>query len=307
MVKRSCSDSAARSVLSRRVLPPWLKTKVRKSTLSAGTKAIVRRHGLCTVCESARCPNIGECFASGVATFMILGDRCTRDCRFCAVASGRPEPPDGSEPERVAAAVAELELEHVVVTSVTRDDLADGGAGHFAATIGAIRRACPGTTVEVLIPDLGGERSALATVCEAEPDILNHNLETVRRLQPVVRPQADYERSLGVLRTAGELCPTLPTKSGLMVGLGETDAELEEALRDLRAAGCALLTIGQYLQPSRAHLPVERYVPPEQFEVYAQRARALGFAFVASGPFVRSSYRAREARDALRAMKSAQE
>jgi lipoic acid synthetase len=278
-----------------------MRVKVRKAEHARPTREIVERYGVHTVCQSARCPNIGECFGSGTATFMVLGGICTRNCGFCAVGSGKPEPLDPHEPERVARAAAELGLDHVVVTSVTRDDLEDGGAQHFAATIRALQRHCPGATVEVLTPDFGGDGKCVATVCAARPDIYNHNVETVARLQSLVRPQADYGRSLGVLRCAAEVCPSSITKSGFMVGIGETDREVDELLRDLRRVGCQVLTIGQYLQPSPRHVPVDRYVPPEQFDVYAQRARDLGFAFVASGPFVRSSYRAKEACRALQA------
>ena len=277
-----------------------MRVKVRKGQHGGPTREVVERYGVRTVCQSARCPNIGECFASGTATFMILGGVCTRNCGFCAVASGPPETVDPEEPTRVGLAARELGLAHVVVTSVTRDDLSDGGSAHFAATIRAIRESCPDASVEVLTPDFDGERDCVATVCAAQPDIYNHNVETVARLQPVVRPQADYERSLQVLRWAAELCPSSATKSGFMVGIGETDREVQELLGELVRTGCQLLTIGQYLQPSPRHLPVDRYVPPSRFDGYAEEARALGFAFVASGPFVRSSYRAKEAREALR-------
>jgi lipoic acid synthetase len=252
----------------------------------------VRQHRLNTVCHSAACPNLGECWARGTATFMIGGNLCTRRCGFCDVPTGRPAPLDADEPERVARAVEELGLGFAVITCVARDDLADGGAGQMAATVRAIRRRCPGTGIEVLIADYKGSEPALRNVLDAGPDVLNHNLETVERLTRKVRIAARYRRSLALLRRAGELRPEIPTKSGLMLGLGETGAELERALADLRDAGVSLLTLGQYLQPSPGHLPVERWVPPEEFDAWAARARALGFREVAAGPLVRSSYHA---------------
>ncbi|NLO74051.1 MAG: lipoyl synthase [candidate division WS1 bacterium] len=276
-------------------LPPWLRVKTGKREQSEDTHRLVERHGLRTVCSAARCPNVGECYACGTATFLILGGHCTRDCRFCAVPNGPPDPVDAEEPRRVAQAVRELDLRYAVVTSVTRDDLPDGGAGHFAATIAAIREHAPETAVEVLTPDFLGDKAALSVVLEAGPVVLNHNVETVRRLQKRVRPQADYERSLGVLRAAGERAPGIARKSGLMVGLGESDEEIREALEDLYQAGVSLVTIGQYLRPTVRHLAVDRYVPPEQFERYIEWGRAIGLRFVAAGPFVRSSYQAAEA------------
>ena len=280
-------------------LPPWLRVKVGKREQGLATRAVVEQFGLRTVCSSARCPNVGECYACHTATFLILGGRCTRDCGFCAVPSGAPEPLEPQEPERVAQAAAALRLRYVVVTSVTRDDLPDGGAAQFARTIRALQEALPGAGVEVLTPDFRGDRTALQTVLEARPTIFNHNLETVRRLQPLVRPQASYACSLGVLEAAGRLAPEIPRKSGLMVGLGESDDEIREALADLAAAGVSLVTVGQYLRPSREHLPVDRYVPPERFAVYAQWGRDAGLAQVAAGPFVRSSYRAAESASAV--------
>ncbi|MGD9517973.1 MAG: lipoyl synthase [Armatimonadota bacterium] len=286
---------------SQPLLPPWLRVKIGKNRQGATTRRVLASCGVHTVCEEARCPNVGECFGCGTATFMILGDICTRDCGFCAVRHGQPPAVDPEEPYRVARAAAKLGLDFLVVTSVTRDDLPDGGAGHFAATIRAVRGHLPQVGIEVLIPDFLGSREALATVLDAGPTVLNHNIETVRRLQPFVRPQAAYGRSLGVLATAKELVSDLPTKSGLMVGLGETDDEIRETLQDLRTVGCDLVTIGQYLRPSRRHLPVDRYVPPEGFEEYRRWAQALGFKYVASDPFVRSSYGAAEAaREALK-------
>jgi lipoic acid synthetase len=274
--------------------PPWLKIRVRTSPELERVQQIVRDEKLHTVCSSASCPNLSECWSRGTATFMIGGNDCTRRCGFCDVATGRPEPLDAFEPARVARAVERLGLKFAVITCVARDDLADGGAGQMAATVRAIRRRCPGTGVEVLIADYQGDERALRAVLDANPDVLNHNLETVARLQRRVRPAASYERSLGVLRRAGELRPDIPTKSGLILGMGERDDEVDEALADLRAAGVTLLTMGQYLRPSADHLPVDRYVSPAQFDAFAARARQLGFRDVAAGPLVRSSYHAEQ-------------
>ncbi|NLG84566.1 MAG: lipoyl synthase [Firmicutes bacterium] len=276
-------------------LPSWLRVRSPLGEATGRVREVLKKYHLNTVCQSAACPNAGQCFAEGTATFMILGRECTRDCRFCAVRPGQPGPPNPTEPERVAAAARELGLRHVVVTSVTRDDLPDGGAGHFAATITAIREAVPEATVEVLTPDFGGDPKAVAAVVAAGPDVYNHNLETVPRLYPIVRPGADYRRSLALLRRVKELQPAMRTKSGLMVGLGETEEEILAVLADLRAAGCEMLTIGQYLRPSRDHLPVAEYVPPERFAAWAEEARAMGFSYAAAGPLVRSSYHAGEA------------
>lgn len=273
-------------------LPQWLRVKTGKLQLSRETHELVACHGLHTVCEAARCPNIGECYAHGTATFMILGDTCTRDCGFCAVNHGQPQEVDPGEPLRVAEASAELGLQYVVVTSVTRDDLPDAGAGQFAATLRAIREQSPRARVEVLIPDLGGRRELMQIVFNAHPDVFNHNVETVRRLQPQVRPQANYERSLGVLRAGAEA--GMRTKSGIMIGLGEADDEVAQTLQDLASAGVSSVTVGQYLQPTRRHLPVERYVSPEGFERYTQMAHEAGITSAFCGPFVRSSYRAAE-------------
>jgi lipoic acid synthetase len=284
---------AARGKLSGMArLPPWIRVRLAHNGDAAAVQQILESGRLNTVCQGAHCPNQHECYGRGTATFMILGDTCTRRCRFCAVGHGRPVPADDTEPARVAEAAARMALKHVVVTSVTRDDLPDGGAAFFAATIREIRQRLPQASIEVLIPDFKGALAPLHTVLEARPDVLNHNLETVRRLQFAIRPQADYERSLGVLRAAAQWRPAVKVKSGLMVGLGETDAEIEEALRDLRAAGVVFLTIGQYLAPSAAHAAVERYVTPDQFEVFGRLALEIGFAGVASAPLVRSSYRA---------------
>jgi lipoyl synthase len=274
-------------------LPEWLRKKRAAGEVRA-IKCALRARGLHTVCEEARCPNIGECFARGTATFLILGEICTRRCGFCAVAHGTPAAPDPTEPARVAEQVAALSLTHAVVTSVTRDDLPDGGAAHFVATIAAIRKASPSASIEVLTPDFEGREQDIAAVCRARPDVFNHNLETVERLTPSVRSKASYRRSLAVLAAARRHLPTGRIKSGLMLGLGETDAEVEEALRDLRAGGCDIATVGQYLAPSKAALPVARFVPPEAFERIASIGRAMGFTAVFAGPLVRSSYCAEE-------------
>jgi lipoic acid synthetase len=257
-------------------------------------KALMREQSLHTVCESARCPNIGECWSSRTATFLILGEVCTRRCAFCAVTSGTPEGCDTDEPRRVAEAVAALGLKYAVVTSVTRDDLPDGGAAIFAATIRAIHDLRSGCRVEVLIPDFAGSEPALAQVVEAAPDVLNHNIETVPRLYSLVRPQADYRRSLELLAHAKAINPQQTTKSGLMLGLGEETAEVEASLRDLRAHGCDIATIGQYLRPSADHIPIQRYAPPDEFAHLATYGQSLGFRHIESAPLVRSSYHARE-------------
>lgn len=276
-------------------MPPWLRVKIRKSTLSQETSTRLARHGVNTVCAHAKCPNIGECYHCGTATFLLLGTRCTRGCRFCAVEDGPPDALDPEEPERVAAAAQELGLRHVVITSVTRDDLPDGGAAHFAAAVRAVKRALPEATVEVLVPDFLGDEDAVRTVIEAGIDVFNHNIETVPRLYPVVRPGADYRRSLRVLESAGTVDRNLPLKSGVMLGLGEEPSEVLTVMDDLLTVGCRYLTLGQYLSPSPRHLPVARFVTPEEFEEYGHLAREKGFAFAASAPFVRSSYRAYEA------------
>jgi len=280
--------------------PPWLKRRIPSGATYQEVRGILKHGGLHTVCEEACCPNLGECFSQGTATFLILGDRCTRNCGFCAVGHGPQSPPDPDEPRRVAQAARALALQYVVVTSVTRDDLPDGGAGLFAQTIRALRDGVPEAVVEVLIPDFQGSEEALKTVMEARPDVLNHNLETVPRLYPTVRPAADYERSLTLLRRARERNPSVATKSGLMLGLGESDDELARTLHDLVAAGCKMLTLGQYLQPSKDHLPVARFVPPEEFDRWRRRALDMGFTEAASGPFVRSSYHAHELYKAVR-------
>ncbi len=283
----------------RRKKPAWLKRKLPVGPEYEGVRALIESGKLHTVCQEARCPNIWECFSHRTATFLILGSHCTRNCRFCAVESGHPEPVDPAEPVRVAEAAETMGLKYVVVTSVTRDDLADGGAEHFARTIREIRRRIPDAGVEVLIPDFRGDPAALEAVLEAEPTVCNHNVETVPRLYPTARPEADYRQSLALLERAAAIAPRTPTKSGLMLGLGETEAELAATLADIRAAGCSILTLGQYLQPSSAHLPVERYVPPEEFDAWRERGLEMGFSDVAAGPFVRSSYRAGELRRAI--------
>jgi lipoic acid synthetase len=274
--------------------PDWLKVRFPAGPGFARIDRMHREQGLHSVCRSAACPNQGECWSSGTATFMILGDRCSRDCAFCNVAHGPVGLPDPTEPQAVAVAVAELGLHHAVITSVTRDDLADGGASQFAKVSGAIRAAAPGCRVELLIPDLHGDREALRTVLAAGPDVLGHNLETVPRLYATARAGADYRRSLALLAAVRELAPAIPAKSGLMLGLGEERLELLAVFADLRAAGVGMLTLGQYLQPTRAHLPVVRYLPPEEFTELRTIALDMGFAQVAAGPLVRSSYHAAE-------------
>ncbi|MBN2432297.1 MAG: lipoyl synthase [Acidobacteria bacterium] len=278
--------------MTRDRLPPWLRNISITHPDTHHIRRLLRRHALHSVCEEARCPNRGECFSRQTATFMILGERCTRNCGFCAVSTNPVQPPDPEEPERLAAAVREMGLRYVVVTSVTRDDLPDGGAAHFAATIRAIRDASPGSLIEVLVPDFQGDEIALREVLRAEPDVLNHNVETVPRLYPVVRPQADYQRSLMVLQRARSFSGKIPVKSGLMVGLGEETAEVIHVLQDLYGHGCRVVTIGQYLQPTRHNLPVQRYLPPEEFEEFERQGRAIGLTAVFAGPLVRSSYSA---------------
>lgn len=272
--------------------PDWLRVRLHATPEFDRVQQLVVGQQLNTVCFSAACPNLGECWSHGTATFMIGGNTCTRACGFCDVATGRPAALDPGEPARVAQAVAQLGLRFAVVTAVARDDLPDGGAGQMAATVRAIRRACPEIGVEVLIPDYKGREEDLRAVLDAGPDVLNHNLETVERLQRKVRKAGRYARSLALLRRAGELAPATPTKSGIMLGLGERDEEVDQALRDLHAHGVRLLTLGQYMSPGPRHLPVERWVPPAEFDAWGERARELGFDEVAAGPLVRSSYRA---------------
>jgi lipoic acid synthetase len=275
-------------------LPEWARKGSPLSPAARGLRLLLREQGLTTVCEEARCPNLGECFSRGTATFMLLGDRCTRRCAYCSVTTARPQPPDPAEPARVAEAAARLGLRYVVLTAVARDDLRDGGAAHFGAVVGELRQRLPGVRVEVLVPDFRGDPEALAAVLKARPDVLNHNIETVPRLFPRVRPQGGYRVSLNLLAAAKRASPRQVTKSGLMVGLGETDAEVDTVLLELRAAGVDIVTIGQYLRPTRAHAPVDRYLAPEGFSRFEARARGLGFPTVYSGVFVRSSFNAEE-------------
>jgi len=270
--------------------PSWLKVKLPGSKEFSNVRKLVEQSHLHTVCQSAKCPNIGECWSRRTATFMIMGDVCTRNCRFCAVDGGNVQPLDSAEPERVAEAVQTLQLKYAVITSVTRDDLPDGGADHFARTIQAIRARVPQCTIEVLIPDFQGSERDLKTVLAAEPDVLNHNIETVPRLYPKARPMADYQQSLQLLERAASLGAV--AKSGLMVGLGETAQEIHQTMQDIVDHGCTMLTIGQYLQPSQQHLPVDRFVTPDEFAAYKKIGLKMGFKHIESAPLVRSSYHA---------------
>ncbi len=273
--------------------PSWIRARSPATPEVTRLKRVLRAQGLHTVCEEAACPNLGECFAHGTATFLIMGDICTRRCPFCDVAHGRPNPLDSGEPEALARTVAAMGLGYVVVTSVDRDDLRDGGAAHFAACIQALRGRCPGIRIEVLVPDFRGRLEvALERLGQAPPDVFNHNLETVPRLYRQVRPGSDYRWSLDLLRRFKARQPQVPTKSGLMLGLGESLDEVIRVMSDLRGHGCEMLTLGQYLQPSSFHLPVARFVHPDEFERLAEQGRAMGFSHVASGPMVRSSYHA---------------
>jgi len=277
-----------------RRLPTWLRRPLPSGDFGH-TRRIVAQSGVATVCEEARCPNLSECWSRRHATFMILGDRCTRRCHFCAVTTARPAPPEADEPRRLADAVARLDLRHVVVTAVARDDLPDEGAGHFARCVREIHERCPHTTVEVLPADFHARPECIETLCAARPELYNHNIETVERLTPTIRPQGRYRRSLSVLHRVKGVEPNLITKSGLMVGLGETRDELHQTLRDLREVSCDVVTIGQYLQPTLdRHAPVVRYYTPEEFDELKTFACSLGFLSVAAGPFVRSSYNAAE-------------
>jgi lipoic acid synthetase len=272
--------------------PAWIKVRLPSNPVFFSTKALISDLRLHTVCESAQCPNRWECWSQGTATMMIAGDRCTRACGFCAVSTAKPFALEEDEPERVAEAVRRMKLKHVVITAVARDDLKDGGANHFARVIAAIRRMDSSVVVEVLVPDFHAQSDCIQIVLEAGPDIFNHNMETVERLTPVVRSRAKYRTSLEVLRRAKELAPKIVTKSGVMLGLGETEPELFQTMDDLREIGCQVLTLGQYLRPTPNHLPVVEYVTPERFDFYGQLARNKGFEHVASGPLVRSSYHA---------------
>ncbi|AXQ50531.1 lipoyl synthase [Pseudomonas fulva] len=273
--------------------PDWIRVEIAASPEVARIKALLRKHKLHSVCEEASCPNLGECFSGGTATFMIMGDICTRRCPFCDVGHGRPRPLDVDEPRNLATAIADLRLKYVVITSVDRDDLRDGGAGHFAECIRQIRAKCPGIQLETLVPDYRGRmEAALAITAEAPPDVFNHNLETVPRLYKAARPGSDFEWSLDLLERFKQLVPEVPTKSGLMLGLGETDEEVIKVMTRMREHGVDMLTLGQYLQPSRSHLPVQRFVHPDVFAWFAEEGARMGFRHVASGPLVRSSYHA---------------
>lgn len=274
--------------------PDWLKMPSRGSGEAAKVRSILRKYSLATVCRQAKCPNIGYCYQHGTATFLILGDVCTRSCRYCAIgpAPGIPDPLHPDEPERIAKAAEEMNLSYAVITSVTRDDLPDGGAGHFARTVKAVRDRIKGVRIEVLTPDFNGNNAALETIAEADPDVFNHNLETVKNLFSAVRPDASYDLSLSILDLYGKLSPSTPLKSGLMLGLGEQDDDIRKAIHDLRSSGVTMLTLGQYLQPTRNHWPVDRYLTPEEFNNWREFALTEGFKSVASGPLVRSSFHA---------------
>ena len=281
--------------------PSWLRRRLPTGPTYENVRGLISKDRLHTVCQEAKCPNIWECFTRQTATFLILGSQCTRSCRFCSIETGPVKPPDPDEPLRVAQVAQEMGLKYIVVTSVTRDDLPDGGAGSFAGTIAAIRQKIPDARVEVLIPDFVGSASALQTVINARPDVLNHNIETVPRLYSMVRPEADYQRSLDLIRRVKDYDAAIPVKSGLMLGFGEDPEEIKETLEDLLRANCRILTLGQYLQPSKNHLAVKRYIPPEEFEKWRETAIDMGFSEVASGPFVRSSYHAKALFKAVKA------
>lgn len=285
--------------------PEWLRIDMSKGRSLDYVENMLRKYSLSTVCEEANCPNRMECYSRKTATFMILGKECSRNCRFCNVSHGTLEEVDPKEPENLASAAVEMGLKHVVVTTVTRDDLPDGGAGHFAKVVNAIRAKDSSITIELLISDLQGQQEALKTVVDSKPEIINHNVETVPRLYKEIRPMAIYERSLDVLRRVKEMDDMILTKSGMMVGLGEKEEEVIEVMKDLRDVGCDFLTLGQYLRPSEKHYPVMEYVSPETFERYRIKAEELGFKFIASGPFVRSSYKAADALDAVGAKNEA--
>lgn len=290
-----CSES---SVV---VKPDWLRVKAPQWQRVGSVKEILRDLSLNTVCEEASCPNIGECFNNGTATFLIMGPACTRACPYCDIDfEKKPQPLDITEPERLGEAVRRLNLNHVVITSVNRDDLPDGGAQQFVHCIEQVRKVSPQTTIEVLIPDLCGDWTALATILSANPEVLNHNTETIPRLYRRIRPQGDYQRTLELLRQTRSLTPWVYTKSGVMVGLGETDAEVRQVMRDLRAVDCDILTLGQYLQPSQKHLGVDAFIPPEQFDAWREYGEAIGFLQVVSSPLTRSSYHAEQVRDLMK-------
>lgn len=278
---------------TRKRIPDWIRVKAPVNPAVSELKSLLREHKLVSVCEEASCPNLTECFSHGTATFMIMGDKCTRRCTFCDVAHGRPDPLDPNEPLHLANALEKMKLNYIVITSVDRDDLRDGGAGHFAACIDAIRSKLPSIKIEILVPDFRGRvEKALDALSYSLPDVLNHNIETVPRLYRAVRPGSDYHGSLELIQSFKRRFGSIPTKSGLMLGLGETNDEVIATLKDLRDHDCDMLTLGQYLQPSRFHMPVDRYVTPEEFSLLAQEAKKLGFKNVASGPLVRSSYHA---------------
>ena len=280
--------------------PPWLKQRLPAGFICEEISTLINNAKVHTVCQEARCPNIWECFSRKTATFMIMGDHCTRNCRFCAVSHSPNHPPDPDEPSRIAGMVQNLNLDYVVITSVTRDDLPDGGASFFARTVKEIRQKVPHALVELLIPDFQGNQDALRSITEVRPDVLNHNIETVPRLYSIVRPEAIYQRSLSLLRQIITFDSTIITKSGLMLGFGEQPEEILSTLKDLFDAGCQLVTMGQYLQPTKAHLPVERYIPPKEFDDWRNLALEMGFAEVVSGPFVRSSYHAKKLYQAVK-------
>ncbi len=290
----SCPENSAPDLR----IPPWLRVKLPQGRSFSDTGRLLADLNLNTVCQNARCPNTWECFSKSVATFLILGRECTRNCAFCNITPGKPQPVDPGEPERLAEASVRLGLKHIVITSVTRDDLPDGGAAHFAASIRAVRARLPQCTVEVLIPDFRGDEAALLTVLDARPEVLNHNVETAPRLYRAIRPQADYAQSLELLRRVAaysrETGSGIPAKSGLMAGLGETDEELRQTVRDLAEAGCTMITVGQYMRPSRQHPPVRRYLHPDEFEALAEYGRSLGVPKMFCAPLVRSSYQAAE-------------
>ena len=285
--------TSRRMAEEQKVKPPWLKQRLPAGFICEEVSTLINNAKVHTVCQEAQCPNIWECFSRKTATFMIMGDHCTRNCRFCAVAHGPNRFPDPEEPVRIAGMVQKLNLDYVVITSVTRDDLPDGGASFFVRTIKEIRRKVPHALIELLIPDFQGNKDALRSITEVRPDVLNHNIETIPRLYTMVRPEAIYQRSLDLLRQIVTFDSTIITKSGLMLGLGEQPEEILNTLKDLLDAGCQLVTMGQYLQPTKAHLPVERYIPPKEFDNWRKIALEMGFAEVASGPFVRSSYHAK--------------
>ncbi len=276
------------------LFPDWIRSKLTRKKQANNLKSLLKSKNLHTVCEEAKCPNIGECFGEGTATFLIMGNICTRNCGFCSVRKGIPVPVDRDEPVRIARQIKKMKLKHAVLTSPSRDDIDDGGASFFADTAREIKKINPSTTVEILIPDFKGDINSLKKVLNSDIDILNHNVETVRRLYPRVRPEADYDRTLRILKKASDNSPGLPVKSGFMVGLGEKEEEVEELLKDLRAAGCSVLTVGQYLRPTLRHLPVDRYVHPDEFKEIEDMAYNIGFDYVVSGPLVRSSYKAEE-------------